>query len=83
MKRRPKARDIRAERDLEPELTILDGDLVFSCEPCLEVLGGNLDVIPEAIPIDNDQDVSDDGDLRASKKLCGVSNETGELVLSL
>lgn len=74
--------DILAERDFEPQLTILDGDEVFSNDEFWELLGEKLEELP---PVDHDLDPvgSDDVDFSAPKALLRISNETGSLVLSL
>lgn len=84
--------DLRAPRDLEPELVILDGDEVFACEPFWDRLGGKVDTLPEVGGAAEggedtgesiEEPISDDVDFTASKTLCKISNESGELILSL
>lgn len=74
--------DILAERNFEPELVLLDGDEVFTNEPFWQVLGGKLDELPSTSQRLDDE-LSDDVDFSAPKSLLRISNETGELVLSL
>lgn len=74
--------DIRAARDGEPELIILDGDQVFDCEPFWELLGEKIDELP-AVEEDRDIPVPDDVDFSGSKRLYKISNESGEMDLSL
>lgn len=74
--------DIRAERDGEPDLTILDGEEVFACEPFWELLGGKIDSLPEPSSRE-DVGASDEVDFSASKKLFKISNESGSLIMSL
>lgn len=74
--------DIKAERDGEPELQILDGDEIFTCDSFWELLEGRVDVLPE--PDSEREDDSDDGaDFGSSKKLFKISDESGSLVMSL
>lgn len=79
--------DILAERDFEPELTILDGDEVFTCDSFWNCLGGKLDELPSADSdvrdVDGKAGASDEIDYAAPKSLCKISNQTGNLVLSL
>lgn len=74
--------DIREDRDGLPELTILDGDEVFSCDPFWELLGGKVDDLPDP-ESGRDTEITDDVNFSASKKLFKISDESGSLVLSL
>lgn len=74
--------DILADRDFEPELLLLDGDEVFSNEPFWDLLGDKLDELPSVDPT-RDEDASDDVDFSSPKSLLCISNETGELILTV
>lgn len=74
--------DIKAERDGEPDLIIIDGEEVFTIEPFWELLGGKIDTLP-APEADGEVDSGDKVDFGASKKLFKISDESGSLVMSL
>lgn len=82
--------DLIAERDHEPELVILDGEEIFTCEPFWEILGGKIDELPSAeddetrCAFEQSSGV-DSVDFSSVKTLAKVSDEdgTGELIVSV
>lgn len=76
--------DIQAERNGLPELTILDGDEVLGCAAFWELLeGGTLDAIPDGLDKPDDVPAHAEIDINDSKKLFKISDESGELTLTL
>ena len=77
--------DIRAERDDEAEVVVLDGEEVFGCEPFWEVLGGKVDVLPGVDGAEGEggeEETSDEPDFGAEKTLYKLSNESGDVELT-
>jgi hypothetical protein len=77
--------DIQAERNGTPELTILDGDEALGCAAFWKILHGGA---PFSIPDGSDRPddaaaALKDVDFRAMKKLFKISDESGELMLTL
>lgn len=77
--------DLMEPRDLEPELTILDGEEVFSNERFWELLGGNkVDELPEAddnedrAQVGDETGLTDEIDFSKTKTLCRICKEDGE-----
>lgn len=76
--------DIQAERNGLPELTILDGDEALACAAFWELLeGGAPSAIPDGLDQPDDAPAQAKIDLNDSKKLFKISDESGELTLTL
>lgn len=76
--------DIQAERNGIPELLILDGDEALGCAAFWDLLDGGT---PSSIPAGSDRpdDAVPHADINfsAAKKLFKISDESGELTLTL